>query len=53
MSDEVVELIQAESETLCSEAQEVINSIWNLPDQWKVPIIIPIYKRGYETNFIN
>jgi hypothetical protein len=30
-----------------------INSIWfkeELPDQWKEPIVLPIYKKGYKTD---
>jgi hypothetical protein len=41
------ELIQAGGETLHSEIHKQINSIWNkeeLPEQWKEPIIAPIYK---------
>jgi hypothetical protein len=43
------ELINAESRTFHSETHKIINSIWNkeiLPEQWKEPIIEPIYKRG-------
>jgi hypothetical protein len=32
---------------MCSEIHKLINSIWNkeeLPEQWKEPIIVPIYK---------
>jgi hypothetical protein len=47
-SDQILaELIQAGGETLWSEIQKPINSIWNneeLPDQWKKSVIVPIYK---------
>jgi hypothetical protein len=32
---------------------KLINSIWNkeeLPDQWKEPIVLPIYKKGDKTD---
>jgi hypothetical protein len=45
-SDQIpVELIQAGGETLQSEINKLINSIWNkeeVPDQWKESIIVPI-----------
>jgi hypothetical protein len=34
------------------EIQKVINSIWNkeeLPDQWKVSIIVPVHKKADKT----
>jgi hypothetical protein len=40
-------MIQAGSNTLCSEIHTFINSIWNkeeLPQQWKESIIVPVYK---------
>jgi hypothetical protein len=49
-SDQIpAELIQAEGEILCSKIHNLINSIWNktdLPDHWKVSIIVPIHKKG-------
>jgi hypothetical protein len=42
-------LIQARGETLRSEIQKFLNSVWNkeeLPDQRKESIILPIYKEG-------
>jgi hypothetical protein len=42
------ELIKAGGETLYSEIQRLICSIWNkeeLPQQWKESIIVPIYKK--------
>jgi hypothetical protein len=50
------ELIKAGSETLCSEIQKLICSIWNkeeLPQQWKESIIIPIHKKGDKTECNN
>jgi hypothetical protein len=53
-SDEIPpELIQAGSETLLSAIHRLINSIWSkeeLSDQWKECIIIPVHKKGDETN---
>jgi hypothetical protein len=49
----LAELIQAGGETLHSEIQKLINSIWNkeeLPEQWKDPVIVPIYKKGNNTD---
>jgi hypothetical protein len=52
-SDEIpAEVIQSGGEILCSKIHKLINSIWNkeeLPDQWKESLIVPIYKKGYET----
>jgi hypothetical protein len=42
------ELIQAGGNTLCSEIQKLINSIWNkeeLPQQWKESIVVHIYTK--------
>jgi hypothetical protein len=47
------ELSSAGGETLWSEIHKLINSIWNkkeLPDQWKEPIILPIYMKGNTTD---
>jgi hypothetical protein len=47
------ELIQAGGEILHSVIQKLFNSIWSkeeLPDQWKEPIILPIYKKGDKTD---
>jgi hypothetical protein len=41
---------------ICSEIHKLINLIWNkeeLPDQWKEPIIVPIYKKGDKTDCSN
>jgi hypothetical protein len=46
-------LIQAGGERLQSEIHKLINSVWNkeeLLDQWKEPIIVPIYKKGNKTD---
>jgi hypothetical protein len=44
-------LIKAGGETLHFEIQNLIRSIWNeeLPQQWKESIIVPIYKKGDNT----
>jgi hypothetical protein len=47
------ELIKAGGETLYSEINRLICSIWNkeeLPQQWKESIIILIYKKGDKAN---
>jgi hypothetical protein len=50
------ELIQAGENTLRSEIHKLNNCIWNkeeLPEQWKESIIVPIYKKGDETDCSN
>jgi hypothetical protein len=50
------ELIQAGCEISRSNVHKLINSIWStedLPDRWKESIIIPIHKRGDETQCSN
>jgi hypothetical protein len=50
------ELIQAGGNTLRSESHKLINCIWNkeeLPEQWKEPITVPIYKKGDKTDCSN
>jgi hypothetical protein len=50
------ELITAGGRTIRSEIHKLINSIWNkeeLPEQWKESIIVPIYKKGDETDCSN
>jgi hypothetical protein len=52
----LAELIQAGGETLQSEIHKLINSIWSkeeLPDHWKEPIIVPIYKKDNKTDCSN
>jgi hypothetical protein len=53
-SDQILaELIEAGGETLQSEIHKLINSIWskeNLPDKWKEPNILPVYKKGDKTD---
>jgi hypothetical protein len=49
-------VIKAGGETLCSEIQKLICSIWNkeeLPQQWKKYIIVPIRKKGDKTDCNN
>jgi hypothetical protein len=50
------ELIKAGGRTIRSELHKLINSIWNkeeLSEQWKESIIVPIYKKGDETDCSN
>jgi hypothetical protein len=50
------EMIKAGGETLYSEINRLICSIWNkeiLPQQWKESIIVPIYKKGDKTDCNN
>jgi len=50
------ELIKEGGRTVHSEIQKLINSIWNkeeLPEEWKVSIIVPIYKKGDKTECNN
>jgi hypothetical protein len=47
------ELIKAGGETLCSDTHKFICSIWNkeeLPQQWKESIVVPIHKKGNNTD---
>jgi hypothetical protein len=49
-------LIKAGGEMLCSEIHKIICCIWNkeeLPQQWKESIIVPIHKKGDETDCSN
>jgi hypothetical protein len=46
------ELIPAGGETVVSENHKLINTVWNkeeLPDQWKEPTIVSIFKKGDKT----
>jgi hypothetical protein len=50
------ELIKAGGETLCSEIHRFICCICKkeeLPQQWKESVIVPIYKKGDQTNYNN
>jgi hypothetical protein len=52
----LAELIQAGGNTLCSEILKLVNCILNreeLPEQWKEPIILPVYKKGNKTDSSN
>jgi hypothetical protein len=43
------ELIQAGGDTSCSEIRKLVSFVWNkeeLPDQWKEPAIVSVYKKG-------
>ena len=45
----LAELIKAGGRIIRSEIHKLINSIWSkeeLPEDWKEPIIVPIYKKG-------
>jgi hypothetical protein len=47
---------QAGGETSWSEIHKLINSVRSkevLPDQWKEPIIVPIYRKGNKTDCCN
>jgi hypothetical protein len=56
-TDQVLpELIQAGDNILCSEIDELINSVQNkkkLPQQWKESILVPIYEEGNKTKCNN
>jgi hypothetical protein len=56
-SDQIpAELIQARGEILLSAIHKLINSVWNkeeLPDLWKESIVVPIHKKGDETDCNN
>jgi hypothetical protein len=50
------EIIQAGGETLHSEIHKIIKLIWKkeeLPHQWKESIVVPIHKKGGETDYSN
>ena len=50
------ELIKAGGRTIGSAIHKLIISIWNkeeLPEEWKVSIIVPIYKKGDKTDCNN
>jgi len=55
--DEIsAELIKAGGGTICGEFRKLITSIWKkekLPEEWKEPIIVPIYKKGDKTDCNN
>ena len=50
------ELIKAGGRTISGEIHKLINSIWNkeaLSEEWKEPMIVPIYTEGDKTDFSN
>jgi len=50
------ELIKAVGRTIGPEVHKLINSIWNkeeLPEEWKESIVVPIYKKGNNTDCSN
>jgi hypothetical protein len=50
------ELIQAGCEILRSKIRNLIDSIWNkemLPHRWKESIILPVHRKGDETDCSN
>jgi len=50
------ELIKAGGRTICCAIHKLIISIWNkeeLPEEWKESIIVPIYKKGDNTDCNN
>ena len=50
------ESFKAGGRTIRSEILKLINSIWNreeLPEDWKVSIIVPIHKKGNKTDCSN
>jgi hypothetical protein len=56
-SDQIpAELIQAGGEILLSAIHKLFNSVWDkeeLPDQWEESIIVPVHKKGDETDSNN
>jgi len=50
------DLIKAESRTICYEIHKFINTVWNkevLPEDWKGSVIVPLYRKGDKTEYIN
>jgi hypothetical protein len=50
------ELIKTGGRTISSEIHKLTNSVWNkeeLPEQWKEPVVLPIYKKGDKTGCSN
>ena len=55
--DEIpADLIKAECGTICYEIHKFINSVWKkevLPEDWKGSVIVPLYRKGDKTEYIN
>jgi hypothetical protein len=53
----LAELIQAgDTKTFLCEIHKLVNSVWNkeeLPVQWKESVIVPVYKKGDQTDCNN
>jgi hypothetical protein len=52
----LADLIRVEGNALSSKINKLVNFIWNkeeLPKQWKESLIVPIYKKGDETDCCN
>jgi len=50
------ELFKTGGRTIRSEIHKLTNSVWNkeeLPEQWKEPVVLPIYKKGDKTDCSN
>jgi hypothetical protein len=51
--DEIpAQLVQAEGNTLCSKIPKFVRHEEELPEQWKESVIVPVYKKGEETDYL-